>query len=410
MAVRRLHPEQPESFAFTAANLDWANKVISRYPEGRQASAVIPLLWRAQEQHDGWLPEPAIRYVAEMLGMPDIRVLEVATFYTMFQLAPVGRKAHIQVCGTTPCQLRGAEDLVRVCKSKIAAHAHELSADGDFSWEEVECLGACVNAPMVQIFKDTYEDLTPESLEALIDDIAAGREVTPGPQNGRRFGAPEGGATTLTGLSDTTKGADPVPHVVAGAEAASHAFAGAAINGGGSDFDGVPGVSATKAAPKKAAASKPAPKAGAEEAAKPKPAATAPAEPAAKAEAASAPAAKKPASKAGDTAQTSLDLASGEEKEPELLKGARGGKADDLKRIKGVGPKIEGILNELGIYHFDQIAGWTDENKAWVDTRLKFKGRIDREDWIAQAKVLATGGETDFSKRVDGGDVPSSKA
>jgi NADH-quinone oxidoreductase subunit E len=410
MAVRRLHPEQPESFAFTAANLDWANKVISRYPEGRQASAVIPLLWRAQEQHDGWLPEPAIRYVAEMLGMPDIRVLEVATFYTMFQLAPVGRKAHIQVCGTTPCQLRGAEDLVRVCKSKIAAHAHELSADGDFSWEEVECLGACVNAPMVQIFKDTYEDLTPESLEKLIDDIAAGREVTPGPQNGRRFGAPEGGATTLTGLSDKTKGGDPLPHLVKGAEAASHAFAGASINGGGSDFDGVPGVSSTKAAPKKAAASKPAPKAGAGEAAKAKPAATAPAEPAAKAEAGSAPAAKKPASKAGDAAQTSLDLASGEEKEPELLKGARGGKADDLKRIKGVGPKIEGILNELGIYHFDQIAGWTDENKAWVDTRLKFKGRIDREDWIAQAKVLAAGGETDFSKRVDGGDVPSSKA
>src|SRR5690606_32066434 len=163
MAVRRLHHEQPASFAFTAENLEWAQKIIARYPEGRQASAVIPLLWRAQEQHDGWLPEPAIRYVADMLGMPHIRVLEVATFYTMFQLAPVGRKAHIQVCGTTPCQLRGAEDLISVCKSKIAAHPHELSADGDFSWEEVECLGACVNAPMVQIFKDTYEDLTPES-------------------------------------------------------------------------------------------------------------------------------------------------------------------------------------------------------------------------------------------------------
>ncbi|WP_417767816.1 NADH-quinone oxidoreductase subunit E [Stappia sp.] len=397
MAVRRLHPEQPESFAFTAANLDWAKKVIARYPEGRQASAVIPLLWRAQEQHEGWLPEPAIRYVAEMLSMPDIRVLEVATFYTMFQLAPVGKKAHIQVCGTTPCQLRGSEDLIRVCKSRIAAHAHELSGDGDFSWEEVECLGACVNAPMVQIFKDTYEDLTAESLEALIDDIAAGREVTPGPQNGRRFGAPEGGATTLTGLSDKTKGADPLPHVINGAEAASHAFAGASINGGGTDFNGVPGASAGKTPAKKAAA-----------AAKPK----APAAEARKAETPKADAAtpKKPAVKDALAAQTSLDLASGEEKEPELLKGARGGKADDLKRIKGVGPKIEGILNELGIYHFDQIAVWTEENKAWVDTRLKFKGRIDREDWIAQAKVLAAGDETEFSKRVDGGDVPSSKA
>lgn len=397
MAVRRLHPEQPESFAFTAANLDWAKKVIARYPEGRQASAVIPLLWRAQEQHEGWLPEPAIRYVAEMLSMPDIRVLEVATFYTMFQLAPVGKKAHIQVCGTTPCQLRGSEDLIRVCKSKIAAHAHELSGDGDFSWEEVECLGACVNAPMVQIFKDTYEDLTAESLEALIDDIAAGREVTPGPQNGRRFGAPEGGATTLTGLSDKTKGADPLPHVINGAEAASHAFAGASINGGGSDFNGIPGASAGKTPAKKAPA-----------AAKAK----APAAEAGKAEAPKAEAAapKKPAVKDVLAAQTSLDLASGSEKEPELLKGARGGKADDLKRIKGVGPKIEGILNELGVYHFDQVASWTDENKAWVDTRLKFKGRIDREDWIAQAKVLAAGDETEFSKRVDGGDAPSSKA
>ncbi|MCC4245538.1 NADH-quinone oxidoreductase subunit E [Stappia indica] len=411
MAVRRLHPEQPESFAFTAANLDWANKVISRYPDGRQASAVIPLLWRAQEQHEGWLPEPAIRYVAEMLGMPDIRVLEVATFYTMFQLAPVGKKAHIQVCGTTPCQLRGSEDLIRVCKSKIAAHAHELSADGDFSWEEVECLGACVNAPMVQIFKDTYEDLTPESLEKLIDDISAGREVTPGPQNDRRFGAPEGGPTTLTGLSDKTRGGDPLPHVVKGAEAASHAFAGASINGGGNDYNGVPGAAAAGAAKTVA------PKAEA----KPKAASAAPAAAAkaaaAKDKAGPAPTeAAKPAApkRTKESAQASLDLAaaetSAEETEPELLTGARGGKADDLKRIKGVGPKIEGILNELGVYHFDQIASWNDENKAWVDTRLKFKGRIDREDWIAQAKVLASGGETDFSRRVDGGDVPTSKS
>ncbi|MCA1296925.1 NADH-quinone oxidoreductase subunit NuoE [Stappia indica] len=368
MAVRRLHPEQPESFAFTADNLDWAQKVISRYPEGRHASAVIPLLWRAQEQHAGWLPEPAIRYVADMLSMPHIRVLEVATFYTMFQLAPVGKKAHIQVCGTTPCQLRGAEDLIKVCKSKIAAHAHELSEDGDFSWEEVECLGACVNAPMIQIFKDTYEDLTPESLEALIDDIAAGREVTPGPQNGRRFSAPEGGVTSLEDIKDDTKGGDPCPHVVAGSEPASHVFAGPSINHGGHDYNGVPGVSTAKAA---------------------------------------APAAAKPA------AQASLDLSpAGDqpEREPELLAAPRGDGADDLKRIKGVGPKIEELLNELGVYHFDQIAGWDAENKAWVDTRLSFKGRIDREEWVEQAKLLASGGETEFSRRVDTGDVPSSKS
>ena len=206
MAVRRLHPEQPASFAFTAANLEWARKIIARYPDGRQASAVIPLLWRAQEQHDGWLPEPAIRYVAEMLGMPDIRVLEVATFYTMFQLAPVGKKAHIQVCGTTPCQLRGAEDLIRVCKSKIAAHAHELSADGDFSWEEVECLGACVNAPMVQINADFFEDLDAASLERVLNDLRAGKDVKPGPQNERHASEPIGGLTSLTTVGQPETG------------------------------------------------------------------------------------------------------------------------------------------------------------------------------------------------------------
>ncbi|WP_417672376.1 NADH-quinone oxidoreductase subunit NuoE [Roseibium sp.] len=240
MAVRRLAAEQPESFAFTEKNLAWARKLIDRYPAGRQASAVIPLLWRAQEQNEGWVCEPAIRYIAEMLDMPHIRVLEVATFYTMFQLQPVGKKAHIQVCGTTPCQLRGSEDLIKICKSRIAKHMHEISEDGMFSWEEVECLGACVNAPMVQIFKDTYEDLTPDSFNKLIDDIAAGKEVTPGPQNGRRFSMPEGGQTSLTEIDDDTKGVLPVPHVVEGNEKASCAFAGASINGGGNDFDGVP--------------------------------------------------------------------------------------------------------------------------------------------------------------------------
>ena len=179
MSVRRLHSEQPSSFEFSAENLDWAKHVIDRYPEGRQASAVIPLLMRAQEQ-EGWVSQPAIEYVADMLSMPYIRVLEVATFYTQFQLQPVGKKAHIQVCGTTPCMLRGAEGLIKVCKNKIAKTPFTLSDDGNFSWEEVECAGACVNAPMVQIFKDTYEDLTPEILEDLIAKFAAGEEVTTG--------------------------------------------------------------------------------------------------------------------------------------------------------------------------------------------------------------------------------------
>ncbi len=197
MAVRRLHPEQPPSFEFTPENLEWANATIRKYPEGQQASAVIPLLWRAQEQHDGWLPEPAIRYVAEMLAMAYIRVYEVATFYTMFQLAPVGKVAHVQVCGTTPCMLRGSEDLIQVCKRRIARNPHEVSADGSFSWEEVECLGSCANAPMVQIWKDTYEDLTAESFEELLNGFAAGKPPQPGSQTGRKASCPASGPTTL---------------------------------------------------------------------------------------------------------------------------------------------------------------------------------------------------------------------
>jgi NADH-quinone oxidoreductase subunit E len=198
MSVRRLDPVQPESFAFTPSNLVWAKQAIRKYPEGKQASAVIPLLWRAQEQNDGWVSKPAMEYVAEMLGMSFIRVYEVATFYTMFQLSPVGRKAHVQVCGTTPCMLRGSEDLKKVCQRRINPEPHHLSADGNFSWEEVECLGACVNAPMVQIFSDTYEDLTPETFEKVLDAYVSGRKPKPGPQNGRQFSAPEGELTSLT--------------------------------------------------------------------------------------------------------------------------------------------------------------------------------------------------------------------
>jgi NADH-quinone oxidoreductase subunit E len=198
VSVRRLYAAQPESFAFSPENLAWAKETIAKYPAGKQASAVIPLLWRAQEQNDNWVSKPVIECVANMLGMAYIRVLEVATFYTMFQLQPVGKLAHVQVCGTTPCMLRGAEALKDVCRNRIHHDPHHLSDDGKFSWEEVECLGACVNAPMVQIFKDTYEDLTPAALEKLIDDLAAGRKVKVGPQIQRHHASPEGGPTTLT--------------------------------------------------------------------------------------------------------------------------------------------------------------------------------------------------------------------
>lgn len=196
MSLRRLAHEQPAEFAFTPENLVWAQTQIAKYPRGRQASAIIPLLWRAQEQFGGWLPKPAIEYVAEMLGMPYIRALENATFYTMFNLHPVGKHL-VQVCTTTPCWLRGSDEIVKVCKRRIAEKTHTISADGNFSWMEVECMGACVNAPMVQIHDDNYEDLTPESFEKVLDDLAAGRAPKTGPQSERKSSEPAGGALTL---------------------------------------------------------------------------------------------------------------------------------------------------------------------------------------------------------------------
>jgi NADH-quinone oxidoreductase subunit E len=203
MSVRRLAPPevQPKDFSFSKDNLAWAKKQVTKYPEGRQQSAIIPLLWRAQEQHGGWLPEAAIRYVAEFLGMAHIRALEVATFYTMFLLQPCGARAHVQVCGTTPCRLRGADALFEVCHHRISHEPLQVSADGKFSWEEVECLGACVNAPMVLIWNDTYEDLTAESFGKVLDGFANGEPVKPGPQNDRQFSAPIGGSLTLTDAS-----------------------------------------------------------------------------------------------------------------------------------------------------------------------------------------------------------------
>ncbi|MDC0736992.1 NADH-quinone oxidoreductase subunit E [Cognatishimia sp. SS12] len=386
--LRRLYHEQPESFAFTPANQAWAEAQITKFPEGRQASAVIPLLWRAQEQ-EGWVSKPAIEYVADMLGMAYIRVLEVCSFYFMFQMQPVGSVAHIQICGTLSCMICGAEDLIKVCQEKIAPNPHELSADGKFSWEEVECLGACTNAPMAQIGKDFYEDLTAEGFAKMLDDMAAGQVPVPGPQNGRYAAEPLSGLTTLTehdsgktqynasaqlatDIGDTIKRIDgtEVPlktpwigkdGVVAGRAAADPTPAEPAT--------GLPAAKQAELRKKKEA----------EEIARPdvKPAAE-PVEP------------------------SEVDV---EERAPETLEAARDGKADNLKLLKGVGPKLEATLNELGFYHFDQIAAWGAEEIAWVDSRLKFKGRIERDGWIEQAKILADGGETEFSTRSKKGDA-----
>jgi len=338
--LRRLHHEQPESFAFTAANAAWAEGQIAKYPTGREASAIIPLLWRAQEQ-EGWLSKPAIEAVADMLGMAHIRALEVATFYFMFQLQPVGSVAHVQVCGTLSCMICGAEDLIGVCKEMIAEHPHHLSPDGDFSWEEVECLGACTNAPMVQIGKDFYEDLTAESFRAILEAFARGEVPTPGPANGRYAAEPGSGLTSLTDFADPS---DPLN--ASAARAVAHGDTIARIQG-----DEVPNLTRPAAIAKPAA--KPAKK---------------PAKPAKKA--AVSAAAQKPA----------------------MLGGARAEGADDLKAISGVGPALEKLLNEMGVYHFDQIAAWSAEEIAWVDDNLlKFKGRVTRDNWVAQAKALAKG-------------------
>lgn len=375
--LRRLHHDQPDSFAFTPANRAWAEAQIRKYPEGRQASAIIPLLWRAQEQ-EGWLSRPAIEHVADMLGMAYIRALEVATFYFMFQLQPVGSVAHVQVCGTLSCMLMGAEDLVRVCERRIAGHAHEVSADGKFSWEEVECLGACTNAPMAQIGKDYYEDLTPERLEWILDELAAGRVPTPGPQNGRYAAEPLKGLTSLTEyesgrtqfnasvelattIGDTVKRIDgtEVPLVTPWIDKGAKAPVG-------------------KDAAVAAAAAGQGP--SAKPVAKPRPP---------KAEEAPAAAETAPATvPAGDVMQ------------PQGLAAPRDGVADNLKEIEGIGPALEKLCNDLGIFHFDQIAAWGAAEVAWMDGNLKgFRGRVTRDKWVAQARLIVAEGLEAFRIR-----------
>jgi len=393
MAVRRLHPDQPAHFAFTPENLAWAEATIAKYPPGKQASAVIPVLWRAQEQIGGWITEPAIRAVADMLGMAHIRVLEIATFYTMFQLAPVGRKAHVQVCGTTPCMLRGARDLIKVCERRIAHDPFHVSADGAFSWEEVECLGSCANAPMVQIGPDTYEDLTPASFEALLDGFAKGTPPAPGSQIGRTASCPEGGPTTLT---------DPA------------LFDGSRIGHWQKRLAHGSGGAAPVAPPAPAAPA--APSSSSTPAAKPAP------HPAALTAMANAGLVKELEARGGGKAMPAGELARMAEEsrkagpapataagatmtKPSLLAAPRDGKPDDLKLIWGVAEKLEERMNKLGVWHFDQIAAWTPEEVAWFENEMPgFKGRIARDKWLDQCRKLATGWrpDTDVGERPKG--------
>lgn len=382
MSVRRLAEDavQPEGFKFNRALGAEAKVWIKKYPKGREQSAVIPLLMLAQEQ-EGWVTKASIEHIAEMLNMPLIRVMEVATFYTQFMLQPVGTKAHIQVCGTTPCMLRGSEELMAVCKSKISPNQFELNEEGTLSWEEVECQGACVNAPMVMVFKDTYEDLTPERLEEIIDAFEAGNgdSVKTGPQIDRIFSAPAGGMTTLIGKpvgksakaansnakAKTAKSADKPTRAAKPKQSTS--LSDGTVKSPKENRVSADSVSAKNAAPAPGTAKK-----------------------AATAETTTA---KKPATKSSATTKPAAAKGAG----PERLSAPQG-VADDLKLISGVGPKLEQTLNGLGFWHFSQIAKWKKSDVAIVDDELSFKGRIERDDWIKQAKALAKGREAEYIK------------
>ncbi|MET0576412.1 MAG: NADH-quinone oxidoreductase subunit E [Mesorhizobium sp.] len=411
MSVRRLAEAsvQPASFAFNKAMATQAKTWIKKYPKGREQSAVIPLLMLAQEQ-EGWVTKAAIESIADMLEMPYIRALEVATFYTQFQLKPVGTRAHVQVCGTTPCMLRGSEALMDVCRSKIHHDQFHTNEAGTLSWEEVECLGACVNAPMVMIFKDTFEDLTPERLAEIIDTFEAGKggSVKPGPQNGRIYSAPESGLTSL-------KSEKPILKATRDREGKATAKAEAQV----------PPSNAAK--PKTdAPETNPALKAPAKSAKRPAPSAET-ASPAPKFSAVQANKAE-PSVEAVENKQrkgvSRKAAPEGAYTSPEMLKGepigaggkkvaaepakpsledknrpagiARPSAVDDLKMISGVGPKIEKTLHDLGIFTYAQVASWKKAEREWVDSYLAFHGRIEREDWVKQAKALAKGGVAEY--------------
>jgi len=201
MSIKKISKEQPENFEFNSKNFDVANKIIKNYPEGKQQSAVMALLYIAQRQNDNWIPLASMKYIAKLLKMPYIKVYEVATFYTMYNFAPVG-KYHIQVCTTTPCMIRGAYDLINLCKEKISENENELSKNKICSWTEVECLGACINAPMMQINDDYYEDLDIDSTEKIIKQILDGQDPKPGSYKGRKNSEPVNNRKTLIDLNN----------------------------------------------------------------------------------------------------------------------------------------------------------------------------------------------------------------
>ena len=344
MSARRMAAEQPESYAFSAAAEKEINMWVKKYPVDRQRSALIPALWIAQKDAGGWLPEVAMRAVADKLGMAYIRVYEVVTFYTMFNMSPVGEH-FVQLCGTTPCWLRGSDDLIAVMKRRVGPQ-NTISADGKLSWLEVECLGACANAPMVQISNadgdSYYEDLTAESFDALLDKLVAGEKPDYGPQNSRHTSEPEGGAQALVSnaIFDQELKLKALPNADKKAVVTYHT----------ADPKGRRAtVAGRKTKPKKPKPTKPT---------------------------------KKPALKAKAAPK------------PKVLytDGPTDGAPDDLKKIKGIGPKFEGDLNSKGIYYFRQIGAWKAADIKMVEGVIdSFPGRIKRDEWVKQGKALAKG-------------------
>jgi len=363
MSARRMALEQPENYVFSAAAEKEIDMWVAKYPADRQRSALIPALWIAQKDAGGWLPEVTMRAVGDKLGMAYIRVYEVVTFYTMFNLSPVGEH-FIQLCGTTPCWLRGSDDLKAVMERRVGPQ-NTITADGKLSWLEVECLGACANAPMIQISNadgdSYYEDLTAESFDALLDKLVAGEKPDYGPQNDRHTSEPEGGAQALMtdAIFDQEAGLKALPNAEKKAKVnyyqwdpkarratrrgwvdpARHADPDPKKRSGnlGRDLtDGLVDDDPKKGLPSRAAASA--------------------------------------------------------KKKPKVLytDGPTDGAPDDLKKIKGIGPKFEGDLNSKGIYYFRQIGAWKAADIKMVEGVIdSFPGRIKRDEWVKQGKALA---------------------
>lgn len=378
MSARRLAIRQPESFTLSASAKKEIATWVKKYPRERQRSALIPALWIAQKDAGGWLPEPALRVLGDMLDMAYIRVYEVATFYTMFNLEPVGTH-YVQLCGTTPCWLRGSDDLIAMLKRKIGPQ-RSISEDGKLSWLEVECLGSCANAPMVQISNAEgdhyYEDLTAETLEAVLDDLVAGRTPKAGSQSGRHTSEAAGGALSLTtkNLSNARAKLIKLPNQDKKAKVNYYEWdpkSRRATRGGWVD----PAAKAPADPKKRPSNHGKDLTAGLEDkalfAARPKRKRTAPVK-------------KKAAPK------------------PKVIykDGPTDGAPDDLKKIKGIGPKFEGDLNGKGIYYFRQIGAWKAADVKMVEELIdSIPGRIRRDEWVKQGKALAKTGASKSTKK-----------